>query len=718
MARRASSTDIRINEGDRIVPGGGRRSRGEGRGDEPPRPRQNKGRRPRSWLFRAGYWLFVKGLWALIGLVGVLAWHAAQLPPIDQLSIPKRPPNIAILDADGVPLANRGGSGGPAVRLEDLPAYVPQAFIAIEDKRFYDHFGLDLFGLARAMARNVTGGGALQGGSTLTQQLAKNLFLTQERTLSRKAQEAILALWLERNYSKEHILELYLNRVYFGSGAYGIEAAAQKYFGRSARQMTLQEASMLAGLMVAPSRLAPTRNPRGAAERATLVINAMSREGFITDSMAQLAIAKPAQAIHEPTAGSVNYAADYVMDVLDETIGAIEDDVVVQTTLRTEIQAVAENALTRELARRGVQLGVSQGAAVVMEPGGQILAIVGGRNYSESQFNRAISAKRQPGSSFKPFVYLAALEKGLTPDTIREDAPINVRGWRPENSNREYQGQMTLQRALAQSSNTVAVRLGLEVSPKSVVEVAHRLGVQSELKSDASIALGTSDVTLLEMVSAYAPFANGGIRIQPHVIVQVKSRNGSVLYRRKGASFGRVVEPRHVTMMNAMLRETLVTGTAARVDVKGLDVAGKTGTSQDYRDGWFVGYSSELVAGVWFGNDDSSPTKRLSGANSPASVWAEIMREHHKGHRPTALTHGWREESASGSASSPLQVDAVKSRGLAPRIDSPSSKPERKNIFTEPTTPSRSPVDLVPPANLGSSGERARDGILDRLFGR
>lgn len=710
MARRARSTDIQINEGDRIVPAGRRRSRGEGASEELGQPRKSKRKRPRSWLFRVSYWVFVAGLWALIALMGVLAWHAAQLPPIDQLSIPKRPPNIAIMDADGAPLANRGGSGGPAVKLADLPAYVPQAFIAIEDRRFYDHFGLDVLGLARAIARNLTGSGSLQGGSTLTQQLAKNLFLTQERTLSRKAQEAILALWLERNYSKESILELYLNRVYFGSGSYGIEAAAQKYFGRSARQITLQEASMLAGLMVAPSRLAPTRNPRGAAERATLVINAMKREGFITDSMAQMAIAKPAQATSEGAAGSVNYAADYVMDVLDEMIGAIEDDVVVQTTLRTEIQTAAENALTRELARRGAQLGVSQGAAVVMEPGGQILAIVGGRNYAESQYNRAVSAKRQPGSSFKPFVYLAALEKGLTPDSIREDAPINVRGWRPENSNREYQGQMTLQRALAQSSNTVAVRLGLEVSPKAVAEVAHRLGVQSEIKSDASIALGTSDVTLLEMVSAYAPFANGGIRIQPHIIVQVKSANGSVLYRRKGTSFGRVVEPRHVTMMNAMLKETLLTGTAARVDVKGLDLAGKTGTSQDYRDGWFVGYSSDLVAGVWFGNDDSSPTKRLSGANSPASVWAEIMREHHKARRPMALNDGWRDFGTTRFSSPSPQVGSATRMVGAPSND-PSPAPAK-----QPTSPSRSPIELIPPANLGSNGREPRGGILERFF--
>ena len=711
MARRARSTDINVTEVDRIAPGASGRSRAA---SEPSRRPPKKRPKSRSWLFCGVYWIFVAGLWAMIALGGLLAWHAAQLPPIDQLTIPKRPPNIAILDADGVPIANRGGSGGPAIRLEDLPVYVPQAFIAIEDKRFYEHFGLDLFGLARAMMRNLTGSGGLQGGSTLTQQLAKNLFLTQERTLSRKAQEAILALWLERNYSKERILELYLNRVYFGAGSYGIEAAAQKYFGRSARQITLQEAAMLAGLMVAPSRLAPTRNPQGAAERATLVISAMMREGHISEAMAQMAAAAPAQAIRDVVAGSVNYAADYVMDVLDETIGAIEDDIIVQTTLRSDIQNVAERALTNELARRGAQLGVTQGAVIAMEPGGQILAIVGGRNYGESQYNRATSAKRQPGSSFKPFVYLAALEKGLTPDSVREDAPINVRGWRPENSSREYQGHITLQRALALSSNTVAVRLGLEVGPKAVIEVAHRLGVQSELKADASLALGTSDVSLLEMVTAYAPFANGGIRIQPHVILQVKSNNGSILYRRKGASFGRVAELRHIAMMNAMLRETFLTGTAARADVKGYDVAGKTGTSQDHRDGWFVGYSSEIVAGVWFGNDDASPTKRVSGANLPVAVWSEIIREHHKLNRPAPLNNGWRPDVAPRAYSIPPHTEGSNVRAQNPALESLQPNMGSRGRLGGGAEPARVPLDLLPPENVGSG---TRSGILERLFG-
>ena len=397
------------------------------------------------------------GLWGGVAIAGLFAYYASQLPPIDQLAVPKRPPNIAILADDGSLIANRGDTGGAAVRLSELPPYLPKAFVAIEDRRFYSHFGIDPIGIARAVFRDVTGRGGMEGGSTLTQQLAKNLFLTQERTLSRKIQEAILALWLERKYSKDQILELYLNRVYFGSGAFGVEAAAQKYFGKSARQVTLSEAAVLAGLMKSPTRLAPNRNLTAANERAAQVITAMAEQGHITEAMAKLALASPAQVVHDKSAGSINYAADYVMDMLDDTVGAIDEDIVVTTTLDPRMQAAAERALTDELNAKGDKFGVEQGALVALDPDGAVKALVGGRNYADSQFNRAVAAKRQPGSAFKPFVYLAALEKGLTPDTVREDAPISVKGWNPENYSREYFGPVTLTKALALSLNTVAV---------------------------------------------------------------------------------------------------------------------------------------------------------------------------------------------------------------------------------------------------------------------
>ena len=431
-------------------------------------------------LGHIAYWGVVLSVWGVIALGALFAYNASQLPPIDQLAVPKRPPNIAILSDDGSLIANRGDTGGPAVRLIDLPPYLPKAFVAIEDRRFYEHYGVDPIGLSRALLRDVTGGGSIEGGSTLTQQLAKNLFLTRERTLSRKIQEAILAFWLERRYSKDQILELYLNRVYFGSGAYGVEAAAQKYFGKSAQFVTLSEAAVLAGLMKSPTRLAPDRNLAGANERAAQVITAMAEQGHITEAMAKAALANPAQVKRDKSAGSINYAADYVMDALDDTVGAIDEDIVVTTTINLKMQGEAERALTDELNAKGVKFGVEQGALVALDPGGAIKAMVGGRNYADSQFNRAVAAKRQPGSSFKPFVYLAALEKGLTPDTVREDAPISVKGWSPENYSREYFGPVTLTKALALSLNTVAVRLGLEVGPKTVVAVAHRLGITSE----------------------------------------------------------------------------------------------------------------------------------------------------------------------------------------------------------------------------------------------
>ncbi len=423
---------------------------------------RGRARKGRSLLAAALYWTATLAVWAAICLAALITVYAAKLPPIDALAIPKRPPNIAILADNGALLANRGDTGGAAVRLAELPPYLPKAFVAIEDRRFYSHFGVDPMGILRAAARNVIGGGAVQGGSTLTQQLAKNLFLTQERTFSRKIQEAILALWLEHQYSKNQILELYLNRVYFGSGAYGVEAAAQKYFGHGARNVTLAEAAVLAGLMKAPTRLAPNRNPTGATERAAQVVAAMVQEGFITDAMGMLALSHPAETVHEQGAGSVNYAADYVMDVLDDTIGAIDEDIIVSTTLNQSLQAAAEKALAEELDLKGGKFGVGQGALVAMEPDGAIKALVGGRNYADSQFDRAVQAKRQPGSAFKPFVYLAALEKGLTPASMREDAPINVKGWQPENYGHEYLGPVTLEKALSQSLNTVAVRLGIE----------------------------------------------------------------------------------------------------------------------------------------------------------------------------------------------------------------------------------------------------------------
>ncbi|HLM42111.1 MAG TPA: transglycosylase domain-containing protein, partial [Microvirga sp.] len=437
-------------------------SRNGGRASRPPsrgKARRRSGRTLASRLVYAG---LVLCLWGVIGVGGVVAYYASQLPPIDQLTVPKRPPNIAIMASDGSLLANRGETGGRTVSLKELPPYLPNAFVAIEDRRFYSHFGIDPVGITRAVYRNLARRGLAQGGSTLTQQLAKNLFLTQERTASRKIQEAILALWLERNYSKDQILELYLNRVYFGSGAYGVEAAAQRYYGKSARHVSLAEAAVLAGLVQSPSRLAPNRNPDAAQARAQLVIAAMNELGYITPGMTKTALGAPAEPVRPSGAGSANYAADYVMDVLDDFVGTVESDIVVSTTIEPLLQAAAERVLVDELNAKGQKFNVSQGAFVAMEPDGAVKALVGGRNYEASQFNRATTARRQPGSAFKPFVYLAALERGLTPDAVRDDAPVNIKGWTPENYDRGYRGPVTLRDALALSLNTVAVKLNME----------------------------------------------------------------------------------------------------------------------------------------------------------------------------------------------------------------------------------------------------------------
>lgn len=600
-------------------------------------------------LFGLIKWLFILGLWAAVGVGALVAYEASKLPPMQTLMVPKRPPTVMIQSFDGKPLATRGDMGGAAVPIKELPAYLPKAFVAIEDRRFYDHFGLDIWGLARAMAANAVSRRVRQGGSTLTQQLAKNLFLTQERTFSRKIQELVLALWLEKKFTKTEILDLYLNRVYFGNGAYGVEAAAQRYFNKSARNVTLSEAAMLAGLVNAPSRLAPTRNLKAAQDRANLVLAAMREQGFITEDMAKVALARPATLAKPSTPDSIGYVADWVMDQLDSYVGTLPGDVIVRTTIDPVLQQTAQASLTDALNKQGQKYGVGQGAVVSLDTDGAVKALVGGRSYEDSQYNRAVTARRQPGSSFKPFIYLTALEKGLTPETVREDGPIQLKGWKPENASHQYLGPVQLQQALAMSLNTVSVRLALEVGPKAVVATAHRLGITSTLDPNPSIALGTSEVSVLELASAYVPFANGGIGVIPYVIESVKGPDGKMLYSRSTSGPGRVIDPAYVGMMNHMLEQTIAVGTGRRAELPGWDAAGKTGTSQDYRDAWFVGYTARIVTAVWIGNDDSSPTKKASGANLPAEIWSRYMKVAHKDLPPTELPGAGRSYVASGT---------------------------------------------------------------------
>jgi penicillin-binding protein 1A len=653
----SSSLDVRLTPQDRTGgPVKGRADTGRRRRDStPPRePKKRKSGKGRSGFGRIIYWGFVLALWALIAGIGALVWIGIHLPPIESLEIPKRPPAVLILGANGSTLATRGDMGGAAVPMNELPAYLPNAFVAIEDRRFYSHFGIDPLGILRAIVRDILRRGASQGGSTLTQQLAKNLFLTQERTVSRKAQEVVLALWLEHKYTKAQILELYLNRVYFGAGAYGVEGAAQRYFGKSARRLTLPEAAMLAGLVQSPSRLAPNHNPDGAERRAAIVLADMAEQKMITADAEKAALAHPARAVQPAGGGSANYVADWVMDAVDDLIGKFDQDIVVQTTIDPTLQSAAEQALDDVLNQKGDKLNISQGALVAMTPDGVVRALVGGRNYGESQFDRAVDAKRQPGSSFKPFVYLTALEHGLTPDSVRDDAPIQVKGWKPENFERQYAGPVTLTQALANSLNTVSVRLTLEVTPEAVVRTAYRLGITSMLEPNASIALGTSEVAPIEMVTAYSTFANGGLAVTPHVVTRIRTSDGKALYDHAEQPLGRIVDPRYVGMMNTMMQQVLLSGTAHGANLPGWQAAGKTGTSQDFRDAWFIGYTSHLVTGVWLGNDDNSPTKKAVGGGLPVEVWSRFMRVAHQGVAPKPLpgleNGGWFDSNPQPSA--------------------------------------------------------------------
>ena len=671
-------------------PSAPKRKRGKGGGG-------GGGGRRRSLLGRLFYWSAVAAVWAVIGVAGLFTWVAMHLPPIHSLEIPKRPPTVQVVGLDGSLLAMRGEMGGSAVSIREMPAYLPQAFIAIEDRRFYSHFGVDALGLVRAAVANALHRGISQGGSTITQQLAKNLFLRPERTLMRKLEEVVLALWLEHKLTKRQILDLYLNRIYFGAGAYGVDGAARCYFNKSARRVTLAEAALLAGLVKSPSRLMPTRNYNGAEKRAQLVLAAMAEEGFITARAAQAAMRHP-PAVNKTGGRLADYAADWVMDVLDDVVGQFDSDLVVETTLDPALQAAAEHAIADTLNASGAKYRVEQGALVAMTPGGAVRALVGGRDYRESSFNRAVTAKRQPGSAFKPFVFLTAIERGLTPDTVREDKRIVLKKWRPENYKHRYYGPVTLAQALALSLNTVSVRLTLEFGPTAVARTAYRLGIVSKLEPNASIALGTSEVSLLELVTAYAPFANGGFGAFPHVVERVRTTGGRVLYARSRDVLNRIVDPTYVAMMNQMMRETVRIGTAKRADLPGWPIAGKTGTSQDFRDAWFVGYSSRLLAGVWFGNDDNSPTRRLTGGSLPVAAWSRFMKVAHQGVAVAGLP-GY------PAAAPPVPPRFARSAPLA--------APGPRAAAFPPTAPPREVTGSVRPEPI----QQGVDGMfLDRLF--
>ena len=577
---------------------------------------------------RRSTWPYVLVMLCAWGLIfgGLFFSHfLSSLPDVGNLMVSGPSQDITILDDRGRQIARRGLTQGQMVRAEDLPDYVSNAFIAIEDRRFRMHLGVDPIGLVRAATTNMMAGRVVQGGSTLTQQLAKTLFLSPSRTYERKIQEAMLALYLESRYTKNQLLTLYLNRVYFGAGVYGIEAAAQKFFGKRAAELGLTEAAMIAGSVKAPARYNPIADTDASLARAMIVLRAMQDSGFIDAETRALAQATRPRIVHVTGTPGAGWFADWIVSRLRDHIADAAEPIIVETSFDLETQTLAERAVTRGLATDGEALNAGQAALVAMTTDGAVRAMVGGRSYGASTFNRATDAVRQPGSAFKPFVYLAALEHGHTPDEIVNDAPVDINGWKPQNYEGRLHGEMPLIRAFAQSSNSVAAQLTAEVGPKVVARTARRLGIASPMMEVSSLALGTSGVTVLELTGAYAPFANGGIGVEPFGILRIRTKAGKVLYQRQAPGHDAVMSANDNIQMTRLMMETLATGTGKAGRLSDRDSAGKTGTTQDFRDAWFVGYSADLVTGVWIGNDNNAPMVKATGGGLPARIFKNFM---------------------------------------------------------------------------------------------
>jgi penicillin-binding protein 1A len=572
-------------------------------------------------------WGAVGGIWSSFAALLFLGWCAFDLPDVSSLNDIKRQPSITLIAADGTLLASYGDLYGEFTHLDQMAGFLPAAVLATEDRRFYHHYGIDPVGLLRAFYVNLTSGRMVQGGSTITQQLAKNVFLTPERSLHRKGQELLLSFWLEHNFTKNEILELYLNRVYFGSGTYGVDAAARRYFGHPAKDVTMLQAAMLAGMLKAPSRYNPNNDPIAAATRAQIVIQNMVDAGFITEAQAnQAGTDSTAAEDNAPLPPVARYFSDWALDQVSSYIGFTNADLVVQTTLDPRAQGIAERNLAQILAKEGPKQNAGEAALVSLTPDGAVRAMVGGVDYKHSQYNRATQAMRQPGSAFKAFVYLNAFEHGLTPESVFVDAPISIGKWRPGNYNDKFYGSISLREAFARSLNSVAVQLSERTGRSDVIETAKRLGIDTPLGNDASIALGTSETTVLQMTAAYATFANRGQGVLPYGITRIQTRDGKILYAREGSGLGTVASPIAVREMLDVMSATVDWGTGKHAQID-RPAAGKTGTSQNFRDAWFIGLTAQLVTGVWVGNDDNKPMNKVTGGSLPVDIWHDYMLE-------------------------------------------------------------------------------------------
>ncbi len=567
---------------------------------------------------------------AIAGGVILIGFYIT-LPSIDDLDKFTRNQSILLKTENGEIIGSFGDIYGEFTSFAELPASLVDAVIATEDRNFYWHFGIDPLGLIRASVANFRAGRVVQGGSTITQQVAKNVFLTPERSMLRKLREMLLAFKLEYRFTKEQIMSIYLNRVYMGAGNYGVDAAARRYFNKSARELTLSESAIIAGLLKAPSRFAPTANIERSRKRAEQVLVNMREADYLTDEQTKKAIAELHKSAEKKayTAQSNLYFADWIMDQIPEFVGNVEEDLVVITTLNPNMQLAGEKAISEIMDKESEKYNASQAALVAMTPDGAVRTMIGGRSYAESQYNRVYQALRQPGSSFKLFVYLAGLEAGYTPETIVDDQPITIpihRGtWQPQNYSHEYLGPIPLRQAVAESINTVAVQVSETAGRNHVIDVARRLGITSDMQPVPSIALGATEVSLLQLTAAYAHLAANGSVVQPYGIIQISTTSGTTLYQHQASSSAVVLSSDVVGMMNQMLMGVVNSGTGRGAAI-GRPAAGKTGTTSDYRDAWFIGFTPNLATGVWVGNDNNTAMKKVTGGTLPAPIWRTFMQ--------------------------------------------------------------------------------------------
>jgi penicillin-binding protein 1A len=582
-----------------------------------------------------------------LGTVGGIVMLALALPAFRETEddwLKTQDLAVTFLDRYGQEVGRRGLHLDDSYKLEDFPDYMIKAALATEDRRFYDHWGIDPIGTFRAVLVNAQGGGVVQGGSSITQQLAKNLFLTNERSLERKIKEAFLAAWLEFHLTKDEILKLYLDRAYMGGGAHGVVAAADYYFGKPAKELTLAESAMLAGLFKAPTKYAPHVNLPAARARANEVLRNMVEAGFLTEGQIQTARRNPATPVNRERETTPDFYLDWAFDQVKSLAAqkkfGNERVLIVKTPLDTGLQRHTEETLENMLRQHGRQYKAGQGAIVVMDVDGAVRTIVGGRDYGQSQFNRATGGLRQPGSSFKPFVYAAALTTNpkLRPNSIVVDRPICLGNWCPQNYGRSFSGSMPLVSALARSINSIPVIMSVEIGKGNakagravIVDTAKRMGLTHPLTDSSSLPIGAAEVTPIDMAASYAVFANGGKRADPYAAWEVRNSSGEVIYRHdRDTPPKQVLDTRVVHDMNFMLNKVVEEGTGKRAALEGIPVAGKTGTTNGYKDAWFVGFTGNLVASVWYGNDDSSPMNDMTGGTLPAMTWHEVMNLAHQ----------------------------------------------------------------------------------------